>query len=164
MVSKRFIHVNWVLLRKIVQARALIFYISDAFMSSILLLESEIFVFKASNVIYSTFWRQTHQHAGSPDPFIRSLLALYHKPTTFSKWETEMQRHNSTAPKWACAFANLPPASQPLAVPSSLKGTTNLFISKRPAVVSPYSHPHHLPTHSCHLFLHFITLQQQDLS
>lgn len=83
-------------------------------------LESENFVFKAPNIIYSTLWRQSHQHSDCPDLFIRFLLVLYHKPIAFSKCETKTRKHNRTASKWACAFPtptwaphSLPPSEEP---------------------------------------------------
>lgn len=88
------------------------------------LLESEIFVFKAPDIIYSTLWRQSHQHPGCPDPFIRFLLVLYHKPTTFSKCKTKMREHNQTASKWAFAFPN------PTQTPWPLWGSTDSLFTR----------------------------------
>lgn len=115
-------------------------------------LESEIFVFKAPNIIYSALWRQTHQHSGSPDPSIQFLLTFYRKPTTFNEWEAETPRHNSSTSKQACVFANPTRASQPFASPSSLRGTTGLFISNRPAVQSSVSTSSNPPLQSIWCF------------
>lgn len=131
-------------------------------------LVSEILAFKApNNIIYSTLWRQTHQHSGSPDPSIRFLLAFYRKPTMFNEWEIETLRHNGSTSKQACVFAMPTRASQPFTYPFSLRGTTGLFTSKRPAVLSPCSHPCQLlPTHRYSWFsiLHFIPLEEQNFT
>lgn len=130
------------------------------------LLEWEIFVYKAPNIIYSTLWRQSHQHPGCPDLFIRFLLVLYHKPTTFSRCETKMREHNQTASKSACAFPT--PAWAPWPLIAFLPLRKHRFILyQRLVVLSLCSHPQHLlTTHHCSWsgFLQFIPLEKQNLT
>lgn len=96
--------------------------------------------------LYSVFWSQRSLYSkpqalfialygdraistqACPYPFIRFLLVLYHKPTTFSKCETKKKTHNRTASKWACPSQS-PHKHPSCSLPSSLWGAPDSLFS-----------------------------------